>query len=179
MATGFGYLAPLPARLLVSAELEAALYRSDPIRGFLREGAGFGDREVRLGGWTFAKNARLGVNARFGFGQGVLGPLGDGGSVCLITGVHRLGATIGEDFESGVRSESTTAEHLLRPRSLGGGIEWGARSSRLPIEVPHAAHGLDFRDPDSADGSALDSPRLDHSFDLNERCVSVGVVAAL
>ena len=176
VAGAFGYAAPLPARLLVSGEVEAAFYWSDGVRGFLREGTGLGEREVWPGGWSLEKNGRLGVNAKVGLVPDTLELFGRGGSVYLLTGVHLLWATVGGEFDNGVLSGATTSERALRPWIFGGGLEWGGWTYRLQLEARYAAYGLDFRDPDSGDGSSLGSPRLDHSFDISEWSVFFGIV---
>ena len=178
VAGAFGYAASLPARLLVSGEVEAALYWGGAVQGFLREGTGLGERDVWPGGWSFEKNGRLGVNAKLGLVPETLDLFGRGGSVYLITGVQLLWATVGEHFDTGVLSGMSTSERTLRPWIFGGGVELGGWTYRLQLEARYAAYGLEFRNPDSGDGSSFGSPRLDHSFELGEWSVFFGILTA-
>ena len=171
LRASFGYRAFVAGRAYVSAEFETALHTGDGAAGFLREGTGLGDRDVWPGPWTLQKNRSLGVNARLGYGPGA-GLLGEGGSVYLVTGLHRLKATVGRGFDDGVVSRINDHDHTLRPWLLGAGLEWGSRSNRIGVEIRHAAADLNFRT--AGDGSAIGKPRIDHAFDVREWGVQVG-----
>jgi len=110
------------------------------------------------------------MNARLGYAPG--GLLGEGGSVYVVAGLHRERATV--RYGSDIRGEAIriVADHTLRPRVVGVGVEWGSLVRRFGLEVRYSAADLEFRT--GGDGSALGMPRIDHRFDVRGIGVHVG-----
>ena len=165
-----GYRAPVAGRAYVSGEFEAAFHGGAGPAGYLREGAGTGDRDVWPGPWSVEKNRGFGANVRLGYAPG--GPLGEGGSVYFVTGVHWVGATVRRGSDIGGTSRRTVADHALRPWVAGAGVEWGSLANRVGLEVRYSAADLVFRT--GGDGSALGMPRIDHTLGVREVSVQVG-----
>lgn len=167
----FGYRALVASRAYVSGEFEAGFHGGSGPAGYLREGTGVGDRDVWPGPWSIEKNLSLGANARLGYMPG--GMLGAGGSVYFVTGVHWAQATLRRGSDIGGRSiRSTPSDEWLRPWVAGGGVEWGSANNRIGLEVRYSS--ADFEFDSGGDGSALGSPRIDHTHGLREVSVQVG-----
>ena len=165
-----GYRTFVAGRVYVSAEFEAAFHGGAGPAGYLREGTGVGDRDVWPGPWSVEKNRGFGANARLGYAPD--GPLGEGGSVYFVTGMHRVEAAVRRGSDVGGESTRVEADHTFRPWVAGAGVEWGSLANRVGLEVRYSAAELEFRT--GGDGSALGMPRIDHTFRVGEVTVQVG-----
>ncbi len=112
------------------------------------------------------------MNARLGYAPG--GLLGEGGSVYVVVGMHweRASARRGSDING--RSIRIVADHTLRPRVAGVGVEWGSLASRIGLEVRYSAAELEFRT--GGDGSALGMPLIDHRFRARGRRTAAAAI---
>ena len=170
LRASLGYRGYVAGRVYVAGEFEAAFHGGDGAAGYLQEGTGVSARDVWPGPWSVRKHRAFGANARLGYAPG--GLLGEGGSVYFVTGVHWLRATLGRGSDVGGRSRRVAADHTLRPWIAGAGVEWGNRANRIAAELRYAAADLAFRT--GGDGSAIGSPRIDHTLGLREWSVQVG-----